>query len=129
MIIIVFIFMTQRSLSRAAASAVPSKVVFALLHFDIVRLVPVAVKARQADILLLRTPAFGDWNDMVELDLRIVEMLLAVLASVVVSSDDPHLDRKRYIPSPPSGLACFGHRLARKYHRADVPEMRALHFG
>ena len=79
--------------------------------------------------MLLGTPALRDRNDMIKLHLPIGEMLLAVLASVVVSPDDPHLYGEWDIASPTPNLGCFGQCLTRENDRANVTELGTLHFG
>ena len=82
-----------------------------LLDLNCVRLVPVAVKACEANIVLLGTTTLCDWCDVIELDFRIVEMFPAMLAGVVVAADDPYLYGEWNVASPASGLTRFGHSL------------------
>ncbi len=67
---------------------------------------------------------------MVELDLVILKLFLAVLASIVVTPNDSHHCREAQVPTANSPfLLSFSHRFGGKEDRADMAEDGACGFA
>jgi hypothetical protein len=99
------------------------------LNLYFVRFVSVAVVACQSDVVLIAASTLRNRNDVIEFHFIVAQMLITVLASIVVATDNPHLYAKRNVPSCPPRLLSFGESFCRKDNRAYVSKDGTLHFG
>ena len=81
-----------------------SMLLFGILYIYFVRLISVAVKTCQTNVVFFGTSSLGDGNDVVEFDLIILQMFAAMLTCVVISSDNPHLRPERNVATCASFL-------------------------
>jgi len=62
------------------------------LRHIFVALVTIAVKTSQPNVVFFRTATLCDWYDVIEFDLVVSDVFSTVLAGMIVSTDNPHLD-------------------------------------
>ena len=79
--------------------------------------------------MFITATALGNGDDVIELDLIVLQMFVAVLTSVVVAANDPHLHTEWNVSSCSSPFDRFGEAFSREDDWANVAEDSALHFG
>jgi hypothetical protein len=76
--------------------------------------------------VLFRTAALRDRNDVVKFDFGVFKLLLAVLAPIIVSSNNAHHGREGKVAASYSAFFLgFGHGFGSKEHRTYVAKDRA----
>ena len=83
--------------------------------------------ARQTDVVFLAATAFGDWDNVIELDLVVFKVNSAVLTRVIVSTNNPHLHLEWDISPRATKFRCLRKAFRRVSHGTDVSKHRALH--
>ena len=83
--------------------------------------------AGEPDIVLVTAPALRYRNDVVEFDLIVLQMLVAMLACVVVPADHANFCLEWNVSSGPAQLLCFRETLCGEDHGTYVSKNGALH--
>lgn len=97
------------------------------LDLELVALVAITGETGETNVMLLRTAALCNRNDVIEFNLIIPWVSTTVLTGVIVATDHANPGLERDVATLPSGFGRFCESFGPVYNRANMSEDRASH--